>query len=184
MAVSTNTSHQPTCLAASGPKPLGAMVKSFIVCLLLAAVTMTAAPSHAISIYPPASSVTVVTDRQVYFVDQTVVITATACAVGDLVTFTIVPSSGGSPVVLTGVAVASGAGAAAVVTTVAVDKGAYQVTSTCAGKSAQTTFTVVTVLIPETGSDVSGVVTIAALVLLVGIGLFFVARLRRRPIER
>ncbi len=184
MAASTNSSIQTPFSAASRNGLMSALVKSFIVCLALATTAMTSAPALANPIYPPASSVTVVTNQQVYLVDQTVVITATACAVGDLVTFTIVPSSGGTPIVLTAVAVASGAGAAAVVTMVATDKGAYQVTATCGGKSAQTNFTVVTVRIPDTGSDVSGVITIATLVVLVGIGLFLVARLRRRPIEQ
>ncbi len=131
-------------------------------------------------VYPPGSSPSVSTDKQVYQPGDTVVIVSTGCPVGSVVTFTITPVGGGPSVVLSAVADQTGV---ATVNYKAATTGDYTVTASCDGKTATTSFTVTSATIPSTGTDVAGVATIATLSVVIGFGLFFVARFRRRPLR-
>lgn len=159
--------------------------------------------------YPIGSGVIVVTDRQVYEPGSVVTITARACPAGGVVTFTITPPGGGAPIVLTATAVAGGSatGVESTPTTVATVQytptavGTYLVVVSCGEQASNTTFVVSDAALPQpttipvtpttaptgrpgipsTGSDVSGLAIGAAIVLAVGIGMFVIARSRRRP---
>ncbi len=138
-------------------------------------------PAAAAGVYPPGTTVSVATDKQAYAIGETVTISAIACAAGETVTFTVTLPNG-STVVLTAVAVAVGDQNIATVTMVGSVNGDYSVVATCAGTSAVTAFSVFT--LPITGTNVMRPITIGALALLIGSGLFIVGRTRRRPKPR
>ena len=139
--------------------------------LLLGVAPAAAAP------YPPAAP-TVVTDAGTYVAGSPVIITASgfgAC-VGGIVTFTITPPGGGTPVVVT--APASG-GSATVTITAGKVVGVYTVVATCGTLTATTTFGVRK--LPPTGSNIDVPLQSAAVLVLLGAGLVVVALRRRRP---
>lgn len=156
--------------------------------LLLGVAPAAAAP------YPPAAP-TVVTDSGTYVAGSPVVITARgfgAC-VGGIVTFTITPPGGGTPIVVTAplnLSSAAGLRTAALPAADAFDSatvtitagkvvGVYTVTATCGSLTATTTFGVRK--LPPTGSNIDVPLQSAAVLVLLGAGLVVVALRRRRP---
>lgn len=161
------------------------MIKRMLMltCIALVAVLGVVTPAHA---YPPGGTV-VVTDKSSYPPGSTVTITASgfeACA-GQLVTFTITPPGGGTPITLT--AIADAKGTAVVTLTAPGTTGVYSVTATSAGPCdvATTSFTVAKRPgggLPSSGTDAARLATTSAALVFTGLGLWLVARRRRRHV--
>ena len=144
---------------------------------VISALLLGAVPASA-GLYPPKAP-TVGTDKGSYIVDSSVTITAdgfTSC-VGGIVTFTIKPPGGGTPIVVT--APVASDGTATVAITAPPAMGTYIVIATCGDLTASTTFIVSR--IPVTGSNMNMPLRAGTVLLLIGTGLFVVARRRRRP---
>ena len=143
--------------------------------------SMVAVGTAAADVYPPGTSLSAATDKQVYAGGQTVHISAIACSVGELATLTVTLPNG-STVVLTAVTVAVGGQNVATVTMVGSSTGVYSVVASCAGTTAVTAFSVFT--LPVTGTNVVRPIVLGVLAVLIGIGLFIVGRSRRQPKPR
>ncbi len=132
-----------------------------------------------VNAYPPGGTV-VKTDKSSYRSGSTVNITAAgfqACA-GQLVTFTITPPGGGTPIVLT--AIANADGTATVTLNAPATLGVYTVLATSPGcPDASTTFAVS--LLPQTGANTQPWVATGVALVLTGLGFWFVGRRRRHP---
>ena len=140
-----------------------------VAALLLGAAPASAAP------YPPVTP-TVTTNAGSYVPGASVIITANGfgTCVG-VVTFTITPPGGGTPIVVT--APANASGVATVTITAGRAVGVYNVVASCGSLTANTTFAVR--LLPATGSSIDFPLQAAAVLVLVGAG-FVVAAMRRR----
>lgn len=153
------------------------MKRILLVALALLSVLGMAAPAVAAK-YPPGGP-TVTTDKSAYNPGDTATLRATGFGecVGGIVTFTITPAGGGTPIVITAPVQPDGTA----VTTVKLPNatGTYTLVASCQGSSATTTFVISR--IPATGADSGSSLRIAAVLLLVGAGLVFVAVRRRRP---
>ena len=145
---------------------------AFTSALLLGAVPASA------GLYPPKAP-TVGTDKGSYIVGSSVTITANgfaSCSNG-VVTFTITPPGGGTPIVVTAPVAANGSATVTIAAPPAL--GTYIVIASCGDITASTTFIVSR--IPVTGSNVDVPLRAGAMLVLLGGGLFVVARRRRRP---
>ena len=142
-----------------------------VAALLLGAAPASAAP------YPPVTP-NVTTNAGSYVPGASVIITANGfgTCVGGVVTFTITPPGGGTPIAATAPANASGVSTVTITAGTAV--GVYNVVASCGSLTANTTFTVR--LIPATGSSIDLPLQAAAVLVLVGAGLVVVAMRRRR----
>ncbi len=153
-----------------------------LVAVALSTFTLTAAPVSA-SPYPPQGP-TVTTDSGSYAPGKPIIVTATGfaeCKSG-VVTFTITPPGGGAPIVLTAPLVAGPSGTSDTATVTVTDPGGlgtYTVVATCGNETAATSFAIA--IVPKTGSDIGMPLTTGAVLVLVGGGLFVVARRRRQP---
>lgn len=147
--------------------------------LLLGAAPAGAAPAGA-KPYPPKAA-TVTTNAGTYVPGSPVIITANGFSecVGGIVTFTITPPSGGTPIVTTAPVNASGVATVTITSGTAI--GTYTVVASCGPLSATTSFAVRPVPgIPLTGSSIDGPLRGAAVFMLIGAGLVVVAMRRRR----
>ena len=144
--------------------------------LLLGAAPAGAAPAGA-KPYPPKAA-TVTTNAGTYVPGSPVIITANGFSecVGGIVTFTITPPGGGTPIVVT--APVNASGVATVTITAGKAVGTYSVVASCGSLTATTSFAVR--LIPATGSSIDLPLQAAAVLVLVGGGLVVVAMRRRR----
>ncbi len=149
------------------------MLMILVACLAPALFVATAAGARD---YPPAVPA-VVTDSGAYHPGDPVTITASgfpACP-GGVLTFTITPPGGGTPIVIT---VQVGADGTAHVTLPAPGVfGRYTVTVSCGTVSSGTSFVVSA--LPTTGANSVFPLKAASVLVVVGLGLFFVG-LRRR----
>ncbi len=134
----------------------------------------------AVTVYPPGASLTVVTDKQVYASGQPVVITVRHCAPGSTITVTVNQPGGNAPLVLTAVTDASGN---ASVTMIASGPGATTVTARCGTIVSTTRFSVSGRAVPNAGTDTRSTALAAAILVVVGAGLLFVAKKRRNDNE-
>ena len=153
--------------------------RSLLLFSVVVSVLLLGAVPASATLYPPAKGPTVGTDQGSYIVDSSVTITAdgfTSC-VGGIVTFTIKPPGGGTPIVVT--APVASDGTATVAITAPPAMGTYIVIATCGDLTASTTFIVSR--IPVTGSNMNMPLRAGTVLLLIGTGLFVVARRRRRP---
>ena len=153
------------------------MKRILLVVLALVSTLGVAAPALAAP-YPPGGP-TVTTDKSSYSPGSTATLRATgfgAC-VGGVVTFTITPPGGGTPIVVT--APVQPDGTATTTVKLPTGTGTYTLVASCAGvASAATTFVISR--LPVTGADTGSPLRIGAVLLLVGAGFVFVAVRRRR----
>ena len=130
--------------------------------------------------YPPKAA-TVTTNAGTYVPGSPVIITANGFSecVGGIVTFTITPPGGGTPIVTT--APVNASGVATVTITSGTVIGTYTVVASCGPLSATTSFAVSAAPgIPRTGSSIDGPLRAAAVLMLIGVGFVVVAMRRRR----
>lgn len=170
------------------------MKRTLIIVLALLSVLGAGAPAMAATPYPP-NGPTVTTNKSVYGPGESATVRAGGfgtCA-GGVVTFTINLSAAAGFRAATATASVTASGTTIVVTapvqpdgtatttvTLPTTLGKYTVVASCPGMaSATTSFTISK--IPVTGADSRSPLRIAAVLVLVGSGLLFVAIRRRRP---
>lgn len=154
------------------------LIRRVTLLALLLGVFATASPARA---YPPGSGTQVGTDRSTYTVGSKVFITARGfvdCE-GKTIVFTIFTPGSAAQIVVNSTVDQSGAATVSIAAPAAL--GQYTVVASSDGcRDASTTF--VTGRLPQTGSDTKSWVFNASALLCTGLGLWFVARRRRRAV--
>lgn len=149
----------------------------------MAAIFVAVAPVSAIPTGSPTRSpyplpeCAVTTNQGSYSPGDTAVISGSGGTPGGSITFTITFSGGGDPVVLVGQVDQNGNTSVQYIWPNRL--GSYSITATCEASQSPPT-TVVVSKVPSTGSDSGSLLRAGALLVLVGSGLWAVARLRRR----